>query len=145
MSTRDDVRAVSASCLCRRCIWECLRGPFCGGHYHQPPEQRGLEDVLGHVLGSSDRCLHTGFRSPILAVTHVYITDIYCFQYELFKKCQETSCVCTLLTGTSTVCAAKSSTEGNLLPPLSCFLTVICHRWLGSFFLYRQHLVNTQD
>lgn len=44
-------------------------------------------------------------------------------------------CVHTV-TGTSTVCAAKSSTEGNLLPPLSCSLTVICHRGLRFFLLY---------
>lgn len=68
-------------------------------------------------------------KVPLGAVTHMCITGIYCFQYELFKKCQETSCVCTL-TETPSVCAAKSSTEGKLLPPLLCFLTVIYHRWL---------------
>lgn len=39
------------------------------------------------------------------------------------------------LTETFNVCAAKSSTEGNLLPPLSFSLIDIYHRWLG-FLLY---------
>lgn len=50
-------------------------------------------------------------KVPVLVVTHIHITDIYCFQYKLFKKCQETSCLCTL-TEAFNVCAAKSSTEG---------------------------------
>lgn len=45
-----------------------------------PPEQRDLEEVLVHVLGSSDRCLHicltdvqTDFESPSSSsVSHVY-------------------------------------------------------------------------
>lgn len=59
VSTRDDVRAVSPSCLCLSSVWECLCSHFCSGHYHQPPEQRSLGEVLVCVLGSSDR-----FKSP---------------------------------------------------------------------------------
>lgn len=59
------MRAVPSVCLCLRCIWEHLCRPSCIGNYHQPPEQRDLEEVLACVLGSSDRCLHTGFKSAV--------------------------------------------------------------------------------
>lgn len=80
-------------------------------------------------------------KVPFPAVIHVCITDIYCFQYELFKKCQETSRTRTLFQ-THSMSAAKSSAERNLLPPLSCSLTVIYHKVVG--FSPLQHLINAQ-
>ncbi|XP_051662969.1 uncharacterized protein LOC127479714 [Manacus candei] len=117
------IKAVSSSCLCLSCIWECLCSHF-SGHYHQNRGvwRRSLSMSLVQVTGVCTQDL----KVPVLAVTHVHITDTYCFQYELFKKCQETSCICTLLQRQS-MPVLQSQALKELVPAASLFILLVSH------------------
>lgn len=77
----------------------------------------------------------TDLKVPVLAVTHVHITDTYCFQYKLLKKCQETSCLCTLLQRRSmSVLQSQAQKESDSVSAASPFMLLFMyHKWL--FFL----------
>lgn len=84
-------------------------------------------------------------KVPVLAVTHVHITDIYCFQCKLLKKCQETSCLCTLLQRRSmSALHSQALRESDSVSAASPFMLLLRHRSQVDVFPPVQHLISTQ-
>lgn len=84
-------------------------------------------------------------KVPVLAVTHVHITGIYCFQYKLFQKYQETSCLCTLLQRRSlSVLQSQALKESDSVSAASPFMLLVSHVSQVIVFSPLQHLINTQ-